>query len=74
MVASASTMISPNISPKELSVWERLRRLDFHPKTKEDFRVRTAYGGASKWEGGGGALGCWDTVPRWMIGLVVWGW
>lgn len=41
-------MISPNISPKEQSVWERLRRLDFHPKTKEDFRVRTAYGGASK--------------------------
>lgn len=44
-------MISPNISPKEQSVWERLRRLDFHPKTKEDFRVRTAYGGASKWGG-----------------------
>lgn len=41
-------MISPHISPKELSVWERLRRLDFHPKTKEDFRVRTAYGGASE--------------------------
>lgn len=40
-------MISPSISPKELSLWERLRRLDFHPKTKEDFRVRTAYGGAS---------------------------
>lgn len=46
-------MISPNISPKEQSVWERLRRLDFHPKTKEDFRVRTAYGGASKSWGGG---------------------
>jgi hypothetical protein len=44
-------MISPSISPKELSVWERLRRLDFHPKTKEDFRVRTAYGGASTWRG-----------------------
>ncbi len=42
-------MISPHISPKEQSVWERLRRLDFHPKTKEDFRVRTAYGGASEY-------------------------
>lgn len=41
-------MISPSISPKELSVWDRLRRVDFQPKVKEDFRVRTAYGGASK--------------------------
>lgn len=40
-------MISPNISPKELTLYERLRRLDFHPKTKDDFKVRTAYGGAT---------------------------
>jgi hypothetical protein len=37
--------ISPLISPKELSLFDRLRRLDVNPKTKEDFRVRTVYGG-----------------------------
>ncbi|EWM28250.1 endoplasmic reticulum-golgi intermediate compartment protein 3 [Nannochloropsis gaditana] len=40
-------MISPNISPKDLTLYERLRRLDYHPKTKDDFKVRTAYGGAT---------------------------
>lgn len=39
------TIVSPHISPKEIGLMERLRRFDFHPKVKEDFRVRTVYGG-----------------------------
>lgn len=38
-------MISPLISPKPLSLVDRLKRLDVHPKTKEDYRVRTVSGG-----------------------------